>query len=125
MRFTRNTLALVMVAVALATARLEQLLRNNFEIGAGASVAAGPVGRDAQASTDVQLRAEILSYSRTRGLFAGVSLKGSAIRPDEDANERFYGKRYRTRDIALDRLGGAPEPVALWRDTLKKHVPTP
>ncbi len=80
---------------------LENLVRNQFKLGADASVAAGPVGRDAQAATDLQLRAQILSYSRARGLFAGVTINGSTIRQDRDANERFYGKRAR---VAADRL---------------------
>ncbi len=101
---------------------LEQLLKNQFKIGAAASVAAGPVGRDAQAATDIQLRAQILSYSRTRGLFAGVSLNGSTIRQDRDANERFYGIAYRTGQIVTERLGGSPEPSAAWRGVLAKHA---
>lgn len=101
---------------------MEQLIGNQFKIGAGASAAAGPVGRDASAATDIQLRAQILSYSRTRGLFAGVNVNGSTLRQDRDANERFYGKPYRTREIVIDRLGGAPEPVAAWRDTLVKYA---
>lgn len=101
---------------------LENLVRNEFKIGADASVAAGPVGRDAEASTDIQMRAEILSYSRARGLFAGVTLKGSTIREDADANEHFYGKRHRTREIVFDGQSSAPEPVDVWRDALKKHV---
>ena len=76
-------------------------MRNQFKLGADASVAAGPVGRDAQAATDLQLRAQILSYSRARGLFAGVTINGSTIRQDRDANERFYGKRLET---SADRL---------------------
>jgi lipid-binding SYLF domain-containing protein len=101
---------------------LEQLLNNQFKIGADASVAAGPVGRDASASTDIQLRAQMLSYSRTRGLFAGITLNGSTIRQDRDANERFYGVAYRTRSITIDRVGGSPEPSATWRETLAKHA---
>lgn len=101
---------------------LDQLLKNQFKIGADASVAAGPVGRDASASTDIQLRAQILSYSRTRGLFAGVTLNGSTIRQDRDANERFYGIAYRTSQIVTQRLGGAPEPAAEWRAALAKHA---
>jgi lipid-binding SYLF domain-containing protein len=81
---------------------LENLLQNQFKVGADGSVAAGPVGRSAEASTDIQLRAEILSYSRARGLFAGVSLNGAAIRQDRDANEDFYGDPYRTRSIVLE-----------------------
>jgi lipid-binding SYLF domain-containing protein len=100
---------------------LEQLLRNQFKIGGDASVAAGPVGRDAEASTDLQMRAKILSYSRTRGLFAGVTLKGSTIRQDRDANERFYGRPYRTTELLVERLGGAPDPVPAWRDELARR----
>ena len=98
---------------------LENLLSNQFKVGADASVAAGPVGREAEASTDIQMRAEMLSYSRSRGLFGGVSLEGASIREDEDANGRFYGRRYRTRQIVLDGQAGAPEPVPQWRATLQ------
>jgi len=101
---------------------LENLVRNQFKVGADAGVAAGPVGRDAQASTDIQMRAEILSYSRARGLFAGVTINGSTIRQDKDANGRFYGKPYSTRQIVFDRLGGAPDPVPGWRDVLGKFT---
>ena len=101
---------------------LEQLVKNQFKIGADAAVTAGPVGRDASASTDIQLRAQILSYSRTRGLFAGVTLNGSTISQDRDANERFYGMGYRTGQIVFDGLGGSPEPVANWKATLTKYA---
>jgi lipid-binding SYLF domain-containing protein len=101
---------------------LEQLVGNQFKLGADASVAAGPVGRDASAATDLQMRAQILSYSRTRGLFAGVTLNGSTIRQDRDANERYYGTAYRTGQIIFDHLGGAPEPVAAWQGALAKHT---
>ena len=101
---------------------LEQLLKNQFKVGADASVAAGPVGREASASTDIQLRAQILSYSRTRGVFAGVTLNGSTIRQDRDANERFYGLAYRTAQIVTQRLGGSPEPAGEWRTAVAKHA---
>ena len=78
---------------------LDSLISNQFKLGADAAVAAGPVGRDAQAATDLQLRAQILSYSRARGLFAGVTVNGSTVRPDRDANERFY-LRQAARDEA-------------------------
>src|ERR1044071_3735695 len=81
---------------------LEQLVKNQFKVGADAGVAAGPVGRDASASTDIQLRAQILSYSRSRGLFAGVTLNGSTINQDRDANERVYGIAYRTGQIVFE-----------------------
>lgn len=101
---------------------LEQLVQNQFKIGADAGVAAGPVGRDASASTDIKMRAQILSYSRARGLFAGVTLNGSTIRQDRDANERFYGTAYRTGQIVFDGLGGAPEPVSAWKGILAKYA---
>jgi lipid-binding SYLF domain-containing protein len=101
---------------------LEQLVKNQFKVGADAAVAAGPVGRDASASTDIQMRAQILSYSRARGLFAGVTINGSTIRQDRDANERFYGTAYRTGQIVFDGLGGAPEPVAEWKTILTKYA---
>lgn len=101
---------------------LEQLVQNQFKIGADAGVAAGPVGREASASTDIKMRAQILSYSRTRGLFAGVTLNGSTIRQDRDANDRFYGMGYRTGQIVFDGLGGAPEPVNAWKAILAKYA---
>ena len=111
-----------LVLVIMNRRGLENLVRNQFKVGADASVAAGPVGRDAQASTDIQMRAQILSYSRARGVFAGVTINGSTIRQDKDANRRFYGKPYETRQIVFERLGGAPEPVAAWRETLNKYT---
>ena len=101
---------------------LQQLVQNQFKIGADAGVAAGPVGRDASASTDIKMRAQILSYSRARGLFAGVTLNGSTIRQDRDANERFYGTAYRTGQIVFDGLGGSPGPVNQWKETLAKYA---
>jgi SH3 domain-containing YSC84-like protein 1 len=114
--------AIDLVLVVMDQPGLEQLLRNQFKIGGDASVAAGPVGRDAEASTDIQMRAKILSYSRTRGLFAGVTIKGSTIRQDRDANRRFYGRAYESRELLLDRLGGVPDPVPTWRAELARVV---
>jgi lipid-binding SYLF domain-containing protein len=71
------------------------------KLGADASVAAGPKGRTAAAATDVTMRAEVLSYSRSRGLFAGISLEGSTVRPDNDANERVYGKKIEAESIVF------------------------
>jgi lipid-binding SYLF domain-containing protein len=114
--------AVDVVLIIMSRMGLENLVRNEFNIGADASVAAGPLGREAAASTDIQLRAQILSYSRARGLFAGVSLKGSSIREDADGNTAFYGQPFRTRDIVFDQKSGAPEPVAEWRATLAKYI---
>lgn len=103
---------------------LEQLVKNQFKVGADAGVAAGPVGREASASTDIQMRAQILSYSRSRGLFAGVTLNGSTIRQDRDANERFYKVGYRTGQIVFDGMGTATDPAAVdtWKATLTKYA---
>jgi len=77
------------------------ILKNKVKLGVDASAAAGPKGRTANASTDVSLRAEVLSYSRARGLFAGLSLEGSTVRPDNDANERVYGKKIEAESIVF------------------------
>ena len=111
-----------LVLVIMNRRGLQYRVRTQFKVGADAGVAAGPVGRDAQASTDIQLRAQILSYSRARGLFAGVTINGSTVRQDRDANERFYGTAYRTSQIVFDGLGGSPEPVGNWKATLAKYA---
>ncbi len=77
----------------------EKLLESKFTLGGEGSVAAGPVGRTATAQTDVQMHAEILSWSRSQGLFAGISLQGATLRQDTDDNEKLYGKRIDNRDI--------------------------
>src|ERR1700720_3686342 len=86
------------------------ILASKVKLGGDASVAAGPVGRDSSAETDATLRSEILSYSRARGLFAGVSLEGSTIRPDNGDNSRVYGRKLPARDIVLS--GKIPVPAA-------------
>src|SRR5687768_9773532 len=117
--------AVDIVLVVMNRRGVENLLQNQFEVGGEASATAGPVGRDTAASTDVQMRAQILSYSRSRGLFAGISLKGAAIRQDQDGNQTFYGSRFRTRDIVLDGKATMPqsaEAVAALRAVLQKHA---
>jgi SH3 domain-containing YSC84-like protein 1 len=89
---------------------IDKLLGNQFILGAKGSVAAGPVGRTATAQTDAQMHAEILSWSRTHGLFAGVSLEGSTLRQDLDDNETLYGKRLTNREIVTN--GVSPPPAA-------------
>jgi lipid-binding SYLF domain-containing protein len=76
-------------------------LLSKFTIGADASVAAGPVGRTSSAETDAQLHAQILTYSPARGLFAGVSLQGATLRPDDDANKDMYGRPMSNKDVVL------------------------
>jgi SH3 domain-containing YSC84-like protein 1 len=78
---------------------MESILSSKVKLGADASIAAGPKGRDASADTDAWMRAEILSYSRSRGLFAGISLEGSTLRPDDEASEQVYGHAIKAKDI--------------------------
>ena len=84
------------------------ILSNKVKLGADASAAAGPKGRTANASTDVTMRAEVLSYSRARGLFAGLSLGGSTVRPDNDANQRIYGKQVEAESIVFKGAAAVP-----------------
>jgi lipid-binding SYLF domain-containing protein len=77
-----------------------KLLNNKVSLGAEASIAAGPVGRDARAATDAQMHAEILSYSRTQGVFAGIDLSGGVLKPDNDMNKHYYGSKT-PKDVAL------------------------
>lgn len=87
------------------------ILSNKVKLGADASVAAGPKGRDATAETDVTMRAEVLSYSRARGLFAGISLEGSTVRPDNDGNEKVYGKKLEAESIIFKGAVAVPSPA--------------
>jgi lipid-binding SYLF domain-containing protein len=87
------------------------ILSSKVKLGADASAAAGPKGRTANASTDATMRAEVLSYSRARGLFAGVSLEGSTVRPDNDANERVYGKKVEAKNIVFKGVVPVPPPA--------------
>jgi len=89
---------------------IDYLMRSQFTLGADAAVAAGPVGRTGSAATDLRMRAEILSYSRTRGLFAGLSLEGSVVKQDQDGNENVYGARVDATRLLLE--GAYPVPVA-------------
>jgi lipid-binding SYLF domain-containing protein len=99
------------------------ILSSKVKLGGDASVAAGPVGRDASAETDVSLRAEILSYSRARGIFAGVSLEGSTIRPDNDANARIYGEKLSAKDIVLAHETAVPPSAHSLIATLNARTP--
>ena len=86
----------------------ESVLGSKIKLGVDASAAAGPKGRDLAAATDIVMKAEILSYSRTRGLFAGISLEGSTLRSDGDANENLYGREVAAREIVCDSAVGTP-----------------
>src|SRR5438094_9629783 len=87
------------------------ILNSKVKLGADASAAAGPKGRNAEASTDITLRSEVLSYSRARGLFAGISLAGSTVRPDNGANEKVYGKKVEAKDIIFKGKVAVPGPA--------------
>jgi SH3 domain-containing YSC84-like protein 1 len=99
------------------------ILSSKVKLGGDASAAAGPVGRTASANTDVTLRAEILSYSRARGAFAGVSLEGSTLRPDNDANKKLYSKEIPAKDIVLGGAVPAPKCAEPLIATLHKASP--
>lgn len=96
------------VLLVMNTRGATAILNSKVKLGADMSAAAGPKGRDAEAATDATLRAEILSYSRARGLFAGISLEGSSLRPDNDGNEKLYGKKVTAKEIVRD--GAVPVP---------------
>jgi lipid-binding SYLF domain-containing protein len=112
-----------LVLVVMNRRGVDKLLSNKVTLGADASVAAGPVGRAASAATDAQLSAEMLSYSRSKGLFAGIDLSGGTLRPDKDANARAYGAQATAKDIALGRtkVTMAPEAKA-FTDTLGRDA---
>ena len=101
----------------------KSILSSKVKLGADASAAAGPKGRDAEADTDVTLRAEVLTYSRARGLFAGISLEGSTLRPDNDANRRIYGKEILAEDVALHGKVPIPPSAKTLITVLNQHSP--
>ena len=111
------------VLLLMSSRSATSILSSKVKLGGDASAAAGPVGRDASAETDVTMRAEILTYSRARGLFAGVSLEGSTLRPDNDANKDLYGEKIDARAIVLEGAVKAPPSAAKLLATLDKASP--
>src|SRR6204780_3988368 len=111
------------VLLMMSSRSASSILTSKVKIGGDASAAAGPVGRNASAETDVTLRAEILSYSRARGLFAGISLAGSTLRADNDANKSLYGKQVSAQDIVFKAAVPAPASANLLLATLNKKSP--
>lgn len=101
---------------------VDNLVHGKFTLGADASIAAGPVGRQAQASTDAELKAEIISYARSRGLFAGVALDGTALTIDHRANERVYGPDVTARTVFEGRVTGVPDDIVRFRDQLEEQT---
>jgi lipid-binding SYLF domain-containing protein len=111
------------VILVMNTRGANSLLSSKVKVGADASAAAGPKGRDAQANTDVYMRAEMLTYSRAQGLFAGVSLEGTTLRPDSDANERIYGRKVDPKDIVHGSAVAVPPSARLMIDVLNNRSP--
>ena len=110
-----------MVMLFMTNDGVDSLLRSNFELGADASVAAGPVGRQAGASTDLRLNAQILTYSRSRGLFAGVALKGAVIKPSADDMRDVYGTGVTAKEVLKDGKVTVPAAVAAYPKALTRH----
>jgi len=111
-----------LVLLVMNTRGVEALLSTKVQLGANMSAAAGPKGRDASASTDASLRAEILSYSRSRGLFAGVSLEGTSLRPDDDASAEVYGHKVTAREIVRGTSNAVPDSGRRLVDILQKKA---
>ena len=112
-----------LVLVVMNQSGVEKLLKNQVTLGADASVAAGPVGRSASAATDAQMTAEMLSYSRTKGLFAGIDLSGGTLKPDDSVNARAYGPSVSARDIAMGTTSvQVPAEAKGFSDALSRNV---
>jgi lipid-binding SYLF domain-containing protein len=111
------------VLLLMSTSSASSILSSKVKLGGDASAAAGPVGRSASAETDAAMKAEILSYSRARGAFAGVSLAGSTLRPDNDANKDLYGKKIEAKEIVLDGAVKTPPSASTLISTLDKASP--
>jgi lipid-binding SYLF domain-containing protein len=111
------------VLLVMNTRGVDALLNSKVKLGANASAAAGPKGRNIEASTDASLRSEILSYSRSRGLFAGVSLEGTSLRPDDDATEQVYGRKLTARHIVTGKRVSVPASGRHLVDVLEKNAP--
>lgn len=111
------------VLLMMSSNSARSMLKSKVKLGGDVSAAAGPVGRNASAETDAMLKAEILSYSRARGLFAGVSLSGSTLRADNDANQELYGKKLTAQQIIFENAVRPPASARLLLSTLEKRSP--
>ena len=115
--------AVDLVLLIMNLSGLESLLDSKFTLGGDASVAAGPVGRTASAQTDAWMSAKILAYSRSRGIFGGITLKGDVLRPDNDANHVLYGKDVVPRNILFNRSDAVPKDAKIFIDELTRISP--
>jgi SH3 domain-containing YSC84-like protein 1 len=113
-----------LVLLVMNKSGMEKMLRNKVTLGAEASIAGGPVGRDARAATDAQMKAEILSYSRTQGLFAGINLSGGVVRADEDDNRDLYGPSVTPRDVVMSGSVKAPAVTEPFMSALQRPAAT-
>ncbi len=102
---------------------MESLLKDKVTLGGAIGAAAGPKGRNASANTDTRFTAEILTYGRSRGLFAGVSLEGASLRPDDDANEDIYGQEVDAKQLLQEGNRSIPSPAERFIETLKRVAP--
>jgi lipid-binding SYLF domain-containing protein len=110
-----------LVLLVMNQSGMEKMLRDKVSLGADASIAAGPVGRSAAASTDAQMNAEIVSYSRAQGLFAGIDVSGGVLKADEDANRDLYGRNISARQVLSDRTK-APRATDAFMTVLKREA---
>ena len=110
-----------LVLLVMNASGMEKMLRNKVTLGAEASVAAGPIGRDARAATDAQMKAEILSYSRTQGLFAGINITGGVVKADEDDNIDLYGRDVAAKDVVMKMAVPPPAVTEPFMDALKRQ----
>ena len=101
---------------------MESLLKDKVTLGGDVSAAAGPIGRQASAETNATMHAEILTYAKSRGIFAGLSLKGSSLRPDIDANESLYGRKIPAKEILIENKVPSPQVAQKLIDSLTKAV---
>jgi lipid-binding SYLF domain-containing protein len=113
-----------LVLLVMNKSGMEKMLRNKVTLGAEASVAGGPVGRDARAATDAQMKSEILSYSRTQGLFAGINLSGGVVKADEDDNRDLYGPSVVPRDVVMNGTVKAPAVTEPFMSALRRGEST-
>ncbi len=109
------------IMLIMNTRGVDRLFGSKFTLGGDASVAAGPVGRTASAETDAAMTAEILTWSRTRGLFAGISLNGATLRPDEDWNRELYGRKIKLKEILVTGELKSPDAAAGLREELNRY----
>jgi len=110
-----------LVLLVMNASGMEKMLRNKVTLGAEASVAAGPVGRDARAATDAEMKSEILSYSRAQGLFAGVNLSGGVVRADIDDNKDLYGANVSPRDVVMGTTVAPPAATEAFMAALRRE----